>query len=115
MLSKITQTVEYEEWIFERWGGSLTTEKARITAALGLAGEAGEVIELIKKAHRSDKPIDRNKLVLELGDVLHYVTVLALQNGFGLEDLMVANKEKLLKRDQERPDWGGAPAVSRET
>ncbi len=65
---------------------------------LGLTGEAGEVVEPIKKNLDRDKVIDPDQFVLELGDVLWYLTALAISGGFTLEDVMVKNVEKLTAR-----------------
>lgn len=46
--------------------------------ALGLVGEAGEVADLVKKFIGHDHPLDRSKMVKELGDVCWYVTALSL-------------------------------------
>jgi NTP pyrophosphatase (non-canonical NTP hydrolase) len=66
--------------------------------ALGLAGEAGEVSNIIKKVirDRTDVPID--KLRAELGDVLWYVAVLADDLGLKLEDIALDNIAKLAAR-----------------
>lgn len=54
-------------------------EHAILHMALGIAGEAGEVVELVKKAHRFGKTeeIDRKKLGDELADVIVYCLNLA--------------------------------------
>ncbi len=69
-----------------------------IEAALGLAGEAGETVDIIKKYVYYGKVINGDALLLELGDTLHYLTRLAGMFGWTLEDLMTANIEKLEKR-----------------
>lgn len=77
-------------------------------AALGLAGEAGEVCDIIKKS-QYDKagPIDIPHLIEELGDTLWYLTFLAGVYGYSLDELASLNIEKLKKR---RPDvYGGVP------
>ena len=66
--------------------------------ALGLAGEAGEVAEIIKKNERHGKPINPEHLREELGDVLWYLTVLAEVNGLSLAEIAVANIDKLKAR-----------------
>jgi NTP pyrophosphatase (non-canonical NTP hydrolase) len=66
---------------------------------LGLVGEAGEVSEKIKKWHR-DGVIDKRAVVLELGDVLYYLTRLAASMGVTLGDVMNANVKKLTDRAQ---------------
>lgn len=70
--------------------------------AMGIAGEAGEVIEKWKKivAYKdgqiSDE--DRRELGKELGDVIWYIAVLADSLGLTLEEVMQQNLRKLLDR-----------------
>lgn len=70
----------------------------RAVYALGLAGEAGEVVDLLKKVWGHNKPLDKAHLCQELGDVLWYVTALADQFGMSLDDVADANIAKLTKR-----------------
>jgi NTP pyrophosphatase (non-canonical NTP hydrolase) len=69
---------------------------------LGLAGEAGEVAEKIKKVLRDDggKVSDEKKqdITKELGDVLWYVSQIATELGLSLDDIAKLNIEKLLSR-----------------
>lgn len=73
--------------------------------ALGLAGEAGEVCNKIKKVYRDDKgkltEERRAEIVSELGDVLWYVSQLAKDIGVPMEQIAVKNIEKLAKRMEE--------------
>jgi NTP pyrophosphatase (non-canonical NTP hydrolase) len=70
--------------------------------ALGLAGEAGEVAEYVKKAIRDDRGTvtdqRRAALAAELGDVLWYTAQLASELGLELEDIARGNLEKLFSR-----------------
>jgi NTP pyrophosphatase (non-canonical NTP hydrolase) len=70
--------------------------------ALGLAGETGEVIEHIKKITRdydNHIPDDiRQKLILELGDVLWYVTRISSVLGTTLREVIEGNVNKLTER-----------------
>lgn len=66
--------------------------------ALGVAGEAGEVADLIKKAVFHRHPLNRDALIKELGDVLWYVAALCTKLDIGLDDVMVLNIEKLRAR-----------------
>lgn len=70
--------------------------------ALGLAGEAGEVAEKVKKLIRDDnlKLSDEKKSELkkELGDVLWYVAQLATELDLSLNDIAYTNLEKLASR-----------------
>lgn len=74
-----------------------------IYTALGVGGEAGEVVDIVKKAVRRGLPIklsdkERDNLFLELGDVLWYLDALATDLGFTLEDIAKGNIDKLEER-----------------
>lgn len=66
--------------------------------ALGLAGEAGEVAQLIKKWLWHGQPLDPQRMADELGDVLWYVADLASACGLRLDDVARGNVEKLWRR-----------------
>ncbi len=66
--------------------------------AIGLAGEAGEVNELVKKGIFHQHGLDKAKMFKELGDVMWYVAALCTKLGFSLEDVMQANIDKLRQR-----------------
>jgi NTP pyrophosphatase (non-canonical NTP hydrolase) len=71
---------------------------------LGLVGEAGEVSEKIKKLIRDDGSIitasKRQQLKEELGDVLWYVSALAVEFHLSLSEIATANIEKLQHRKE---------------
>lgn len=66
--------------------------------ALGLAGEAGEVADEIKKYVFHNKPVDRDSMLKELGDVRWYLEYLAHCFGFSMEEIEQANVAKLRSR-----------------
>lgn len=69
--------------------------------ALGLPGEVGEVLEIIKKSRRPGKynqPIDKNKLALECYDVYFYLVRILGDNGLVMADAVLLGEEKLTKR-----------------
>lgn len=68
---------------------------------LGVAGEAGEVSELIKKQVGHGHPADRDKVAKELGDVLWYVAAIATEYGLSLGEVARLNIEKLRARYPE--------------
>ena len=69
---------------------------------LGLAGEAGEVAEKVKKIIRDNKSIidERQDVAKELGDVLWYVAAVARDIGYSLEVIAEMNIEKLESRKE---------------
>lgn len=79
-------------------GGPQATQEQRFVAALGLAGEAGEVVDLLKKHLGHGHPLDKAKLEEELGDVLWYVADVATHYGLDLDDVARANIRKLTRR-----------------
>lgn len=80
-------------------------------AAVGLAGESGEVLDLIKKVWVYDKPLDREKLIEEMGDVTHYLMMLCIKLQIDFQVLMENNVAKLKKR---YPDgYSDAAALAR--
>lgn len=86
---------------------NITWEEANLNWALGIAGEAGEYCELIKKHVFHSKPMNPEDAKKELGDVLYYVAMAAANLGMSLEDVAVANVEKLNSRYPEGFKEGG--------
>jgi NTP pyrophosphatase (non-canonical NTP hydrolase) len=66
--------------------------------SLGVAGEAGEVADYMKKVLFHLIPLDREKLIKELGDVMWYVACLASKEGIPLSEVAYKNIEKLKAR-----------------
>src|SRR5216117_2210904 len=75
---------------------------AKTIWAMGVAGEAGEVVEKWKKiVAYDDGKLTQEKLdelAKELGDVVWYIAVMAHSLGFSFEDIMQRNVEKLKSR-----------------
>jgi|TARA_B100001094_G_scaffold236076_1_gene231159 NTP pyrophosphatase (non-canonical NTP hydrolase) len=71
-----------------------------IENTLGLAGEAGEVSEKIKKLFRDKNRFSDEDLLKELGDVLFYTVALANIFGGNLRKVMEMNMAKLDDREQ---------------
>lgn len=76
-------------------------ESMIIWNALGLAGEAGEVAELVKKGLLHRHGLDSARVANELGDVLWYVAALCTRLGLNLSQIMAGNIEKLEQRYPE--------------
>lgn len=69
-----------------------------LNAALGLAGEAGEFANEVKKVHFHGHETDKDKLIEELGDVLYYVAMAALELNVPLDAVAKKNVAKLAAR-----------------
>ena len=67
-------------------------------ASLGIAGEAGEIVDAVKKLWAYDKPLDVDNVVEEAGDLLFYLLALLDMVGVSLEEVVAGNTAKLAKR-----------------
>lgn len=66
--------------------------------AVGISGEAGELLDAIKKSVIYNKPIDRENVIEELGDLEFYMEGLRQGLGLSQEETLEANVRKLSKR-----------------
>lgn len=69
-----------------------------LNAALGLAGEGGEVADLVKKHNFQGHSLTASQVENELGDVLFYVARMADLWDLDLAGIMQANIDKLQAR-----------------
>ena len=85
-----------------RTAAQYDTEQENLTvAALGMAGEAGEVAEIVKKAFYHGHDLDRAALIKETGDLLWYIARMAEALGVPLEEIAARNIDKLRARYPE--------------
>ena len=78
---------------------SLTPESAHLLhMAVGISGEAGELLDAVKKHAVYCKPVDRANVVEELGDLEFYMQGLRQGLGITREETLEANMAKLSKR-----------------
>lgn len=78
---------------------SLTPEKADLWhMATGVAGEAGELLDAIKKHVVYNKELDRENVIEELGDLEFYMEKLRQNLGITREETITATIDKLSKR-----------------
>ena len=71
-------------------------------AAMGLASEAGEVLDAIKAAIYYGRPLDRTNLIEELGDIEWFLAVLRDELDVSQDDVQRINIEKLRARYPEK-------------
>lgn len=89
----MTKMIEHEDWLIDI-GGVLN-------ACLGLAGEVGELNDMIKKWVFHEKELDETHLKKELGDVMWYVAMMCQSMGWELDDVLQMNIDKLIARYPE--------------
>lgn len=101
MDDKVETFNEYQRAAARTGGSDLAAgneEKGLNCAAMGLAGEAGEVCDLVKKWQHHRAPRDAAKLRKELGDVLWYLAHACNVMGWRMEDIAAENVAKLRAR-----------------
>lgn len=83
-----------------------------LDAVMGLNGEAGEVIDIVKKACFQGHELDREHMIEELGDTAWYLAVCCEALDVSLEEVMQRNIDKLKARYPEGFDK--ARSINRE-
>jgi len=78
-----------------------TIEEQLTHAALGIAGEAGEIVELLKKRVIYGKPLDISEVIKEIGDLRFYLEALANTLDISDQEILQANANKLSARYKE--------------
>ena len=69
-----------------------------LNGVMGLCGEAGECIDVVKKNMFQGHGLDRQKLLDEASDCLWYLAVIASGLSVTLEEIAIHNVEKLKQR-----------------
>jgi len=89
---------DYAAFVDSRFKEMETPEATLIHAAIGVAGEAGEIIDAVKKHWVYNQPLNEENLYEEMGDIIFYLQKICNIQGWTFKDLMISNTEKLLKR-----------------
>ena len=89
---------EYQQLAMTTLNPELSKREVLINSVMGLCGESGEAIDIVKKWLAQGHELDKEKLAKELGDICWYLAETATALGYDLEDIMAANIEKLKKR-----------------
>lgn len=92
---------EYQQLAMTTLNPELGKKDVLINAVMGLCGESGEAIDLVKKHLAQGHDFDKEKFAKELGDIAWYLAEAAYAIDMPLEDILVANIEKLKKRFPE--------------
>ena len=89
---------EYQQLALRTLNPQLNKKDVLINGVMGLCGESGEAIDIVKKWLAQGHELDREKLAKELGDIAWYLAETAYALDIPLEDIFRANIEKLQKR-----------------
>lgn len=92
---------EYQTLAMTTLNPELNKKDVLINGVMGLCGESGEAIDIVKKWLAQGHELDREKLAKELGDIAWYLAETATALELNLEDVLEANIEKLRKRYPE--------------
>ena len=88
---------EYQK-LAQRTSGTLSDKDKLLNGVMGLNGEAGECIDVVKKHLFQGHDLDTVKLIDELGDVLWYIAQTAAGLGVEMEEIAQHNVAKLRAR-----------------
>jgi len=92
---------EYQKLALTTLNPALDKKDVLINGVMGLCGEAGEAIDMVKKHLAQGHELDREKLAKELGDVAWYLAETAHAIGYDLETILQMNIDKLRARYPE--------------
>ena len=92
---------EYQQLAMTTLNLQLNKRDVLINGVMGLCGEAGEAIDIVKKHLAQGHELDREKLIKELGDVAWYLAELAMVLEVDLDTILTNNIKKLAKRYPE--------------
>ena len=89
---------EYQKLAMTTLNPALDRKDVLINGVMGLCGESGEAIDIVKKWLAQGHELDREKLAKELGDIAWYLAETAWALDIPLEEILQANIDKLKKR-----------------
>ena len=92
---------EYQRLAMRTLNPSLSTTEVLSNAVMGLCGESGEAIDLVKKHLFQGHELDREAIATELGDIAWYLAEAATALELDLGDILEANIAKLRRRYPE--------------
>ena len=88
----------YQTLALQSLNKELKKDDVLINSVMGLCGESGEAIDIVKKWFAQGHPLDKEHLREELGDIAWYLAEAAFALDIDLEEILKANLEKLAKR-----------------
>ena len=92
---------EYQALALRTLNPELSKKDVLINGVMGLCGESGEAIDIVKKWLAQGHELDRQALAKELGDIAWYLAETAYALEIPLEEILQANIDKLRRRYPE--------------
>ncbi len=92
---------EYQQKAMVTLNPALNKKDVLINGVMGLCGESGEAIDIVKKWLAQGHELDKNALAKELGDIAWYLAETAFALDMPLEKIFQGNLDKLKKRYPE--------------
>ncbi len=89
---------EYQKLAMRNLNPALNNDEVLLNGVMGLCGESGEVIDILKKHLSQGHELNKEKMAEELGDVAWYLAETAYALGYDLEEILQMNIDKLKKR-----------------
>lgn len=89
---------EYQNLAMQTLNPELSRKDVLINSVMGLCGESGEAIDIVKKWLAQGHNLDQERLIKELGDVAWYLAEAATALNVPLEQILQRNIEKLKNR-----------------
>ncbi|MGN0629506.1 MAG: nucleoside triphosphate pyrophosphohydrolase family protein [Oscillospiraceae bacterium] len=92
---------EYQQLAMRTLNTGLDKDSVLINGVMGLCGESGEAIDIVKKWFAQGHELDREHLIKELGDIAWYLAETATALDVSLEEVFQGNIDKLKSRYPE--------------
>ena len=89
---------DYQKLALKTLNKNLDKKEILINSVMGLCGESGEAIDLVKKHLYQGHELDKERFAKELGDIAWYLAEAAHALDMDLDDIFKMNIEKLEKR-----------------
>ena len=89
---------EYQKLAMTTLNPDLSKKDMLINAVMGLCGESGEAIDIVKKHLHQGHELDKEKLQKELGDIAWYLAEAAYALDIPLDEILEGNIAKLKER-----------------
>lgn len=102
------QVNEYQKAAMEKLNPALDKKDVLINSVMGLCGESGEAIDIVKKWLMQGHELDKAHLIKELGDVAWYLAEAATALDVPLEAVFQGNLDKLRQRFPNGFDVGAS-------